>query len=409
MDPEFRKLWAGQAVSVVGSNVTLIALPLTAALTLDATSQEMGLLNAAGWLPILLFSLVAGAWADRLRRRPVLIATDIARAAILGTIPIAAIFGRLTIAHLLAAAFLGGAMTVVFRSAYGPFIPTLVPRERLVDANARLALNESVARVAGPSLGGLLVQLVTAPVAIAADAMSFVVSAVAIASIKVTEHAVDRATRRGIWTEIAEGMRVVVRNAFIRAVTIIALIFNLAILIGETIYILYATRVLGLDGALIGAVYTVGGLASVAGTTLVRRTTERFGIGPSMVGAISLIAIGWVLVLVASGPPIVAAVFLAARAALTSFGAATFNVTTATIYQAAVPTRLQGRVGGAAQLIGLGLAPFAALGGGWLGDHAGLWNTIAVSLAGQLLGLVYVFASPLRRIRTMADLPTEEG
>ncbi|HEU5288246.1 MAG TPA: MFS transporter, partial [Candidatus Limnocylindria bacterium] len=247
MDGEFRKLWAGQAVSVVGSNITLIALPLTAALTLAATPQEMGLLTAAGWLPILLFSLLAGVWADRLQRRPVLIATDIARAAILGTIPVAALLGVLTIAHVLIAAFLAGAMTVLFRSAYVPFIPALVPREGLVDANARLALNESVARVLGPSLGGVLVQVVSAPVAIAADAVSFLVSAYAIASIRVTETAPDPAKRRSIWIEMGEGMRVVARNAFVRSVTIIAGIFNLAIITGETIYILYATRVLGLD------------------------------------------------------------------------------------------------------------------------------------------------------------------
>lgn len=408
MDGEFRKLWAGQAVSVVGSNITLIALPLTAALTLAATPQEMGLLTAAGWLPILLFSLIAGVWADRLRRRPVLIATDVARAVILGTIPVAALLGALTIAHILIAAFLAGAMSVLFRSAYVPFIPALVPREGLVDANARLALNESVARVLGPSLGGVLVQVVTAPVAIAADAVSFLVSAYAIASIRVTETAPDPARRRGIWIEMGEGMRVVARNVFVRSVTIIASIFNLAIITGETVYILYATRVLGLDGALIGAVYTVGGVASVAGTTLVRRTTVRFGIGPSMVAAIFLIGSGWVLVLVAGGPPLIAAVFLGARAALTSFGAAIFNVTTASVYQAAIPDRLQGRVSGAASVLGLGLTPLAALGGGWLGENVGLWNTLAVSLAGQLLGLVYVAASPLRGIRTMRDLVPEE-
>ncbi len=408
MDPEFRKLWVGQGVSVVGSNVTLIALPLTAALTLSATSEQMGLLNAAGFLPILLFSLFAGAWADRLRRKPLLIATDVARAAILGSIPVAAVFGALTIAHVFAAAFLAGSMSVLFRSAYTPFIPTLVSRDRLVDANARLALNESIGRVLGPSLGGVLVQLVTAPIAIAVDALSFVVSAVAIASIRVRESVPDREKRRSIWVEMGEGMRVLAHNAFVRSVTIIAAIFNLAIVIGETIYILYATRVLGLDAALIGAVYAVGGVASVAGTTLVRRTTTRFGIGPAMIASIFLIGFGWVLVLAAGGPPVVAAIFLGTRAALTAFGAAVFNVTTATVYQAAIPDRLQGRVGGASAVLGLGLMPLAALGGGWLGDHVGLWNTLAISLGGQVLGLVYVVGSPLRGIRTMDDLTLDE-
>ncbi len=141
---EFRKLWFGQSVSAVGSSVTLIALPLTAVFTLGATPEQMGLLVAAGWLPYLLFALFAGAWSDRLPRKPILIVTDLARAAILVTIPIAAFLGVLRIEHVLVAAFVAGSMTVLFRSAYGPFIPVLVGRDALVEANAKLALSDSV-------------------------------------------------------------------------------------------------------------------------------------------------------------------------------------------------------------------------------------------------------------------------
>jgi MFS family permease len=401
---EFRKLWFGQAVSAIGSSVTIIALPLTAALTLSATPQQMGLLVAANWLPYLLFALLAGVWSDRLRRKPILVISDLGRAVVLGTIPVAALADHLTIEHLLVVAFVAGSFTVLFQSAYRPFIPSLVGREAVVDANAKLALSDSVARVAGPSLGGVLVQLLTAPLAILADALSFIVSAVAVAFVRVAEAPPPRAERRSMWTEIAEGMRVVARNPFIRSVTVIGLIFNLAITTGDAIYILYATRVLGLDGALIGAVYAVGGLASVAGATLVTRTTARFGIGPSMVGAVFLVAVAWALVLAAAGPPIVAAGFLAGRSVLAAFGAAVFNVTSVSVYQAAIPDRLQGRVGGAGQVLGLGLIPVAAIAGGWLGGHVGLWNTLAISLGGQVLGLVYVLSSPLRRIRTTGDL-----
>src|SRR5437762_11945469 len=404
MGSEFRKLWFGQGVSVIGSSITLLALPLTAALTLAATPSQMGYLTAAGLLPILLFSVFAGAWADRLPHRPVLIVCDLARAAILATIPIAALAGILTIVHVLIAAFAAGAMTVLFRAAYTPFIPALVGRGELVGANSRLALNESIARIAGPSLGGLLVQALTAPIAIAADATSFIVSAIALWTIQVSETVPDRASRRSIWAEIGEGMRFLAGDRFIRSVTIIASIFNLAILTGEVNYILYATRVLGLDGALIGAVFAIGGVASVVGATQVSRTTRRFGIGPSMSAGVSLVGLSWILVLLASGSPLIAAGYLAVQAILASFGAAIFNVTSASVYQAAVPLRLQGRVGGAGQLLGLGLAPLAALAGGWLGENVGLWNTFAISVVGQLLGLVYVIGSPLRRIRTTDDL-----
>jgi predicted MFS family arabinose efflux permease len=169
--------------------------------------------------------------------------------------------------------------------------------------------------------------------------------------------------------------------------------------------VLYATRGLGLDGAMLGAVYTVGGLASVAGATLVRRTTSRFGIGPSMVGSILLLTVAGLLVLAAGGPPIAAAAYLAARGAMTGFAASVFNVTSSSVYQAAIPNRLQGRVAGAGQVLGLGLIPVSAIAGGWLGENVGLWNTLAISIGCQFLAFVYVALSPLRGIRTATDFP----
>ena len=401
---EFRKLWLGQAISAVGSAVTILALPLTAALTLGATPEQMGVLTAVGWLPYLLFALFAGAWSDRLPRKPILVATDLARAAVLVTIPLAAFAGMLRIEHVLAVAFVAGSMTVLFRSAYGPFIPVLVGRDALVEANAKLALTESVARVVGPSLGGLLVQVITAPLAILIDALSFVVSAIAVASVRVRETPPPRAARRSIWSEIAEGMRVLLANPFTRSVTVIGLLFNAAITIGDAIFILYLTRELGLDGALIGVIYMVGGLSSVAGATLVQRTTARFGLGPSMVGSILFFTLAGVLVLAASGPPVVATSYLAARGAIVSFCVAVFNVTSSSVWQGAIPDRLLGRVGGANQVIGFGFIPISALAGGWLGEHVGLWNTLAISVGGQFVAFLYVAVSPLRRIRTTADL-----
>jgi MFS family permease len=405
---EFQKLWVGQTISAVGSAVTLVALPLTAALTLSATPTDMGFLNAAGWLPYLFFSVFAGAWSDRLRRKPILIVTDVVRALVLLTIPLAAFAGVLSIPQVLVVAFVVGSMTVVFRSAYGPFLPVLVGRELLVDANAKLALSDSVARVAGPSLAGLLVQLITAPFAILVDALSFAVSAVSVALVRVAESPPPREARRSIWIEIGEGMRVLLSNRFARSVTVIGLLFNSTIQIGDAAFVLYITRGLGLDGALVGAVYTVGGLASVAGATLVRRTTARFGIGPSMVGAILFFTLAASLQLIAGGPPIVAAVYLATSAAIRSFCAAVFNVSSSSTFQGSMPDRLLGRVGGAAQLVGLGAIPIFALAGGFLGEHVGLWNTLAISVGGQFLSVLYVATSPLRGIRTTADLPAPD-
>lgn len=401
---EFQKLWVGQSISAVGSSITQLALPLTAALTLSATPEEMGVLTAAGWVPYLLFALFAGAWSDRLRRRPILIATDLIRAVVLATIPIAAWAHALTIVHVLVVAFIAGSMTVVFQSAYRPFIPSLVGRDGLVAANSRLALSESVARVAGPSLGGLLVQLITAPIAIAVDALSFVASAVAVLLVRADETLPPRAERRSIWTEIGEGIAVAYHNRFIRTVITMSLLFNFAITLGEAVFILYVTRVLGLDAALLGTVYTVGGLASVAGAAVVQRVIDRLGIGPSVVAGLLTLTLGGTLVLAAGGSPFVATIYISVRAALFGFSAAVINVTTGTVTQAALPDRLLGRVGGAAQVIALGLIPVSALLGGWLGANVGLWNTLAVSVGAQLLAFVYVVTSPLRVIRTAEDV-----
>ena len=403
---EFRKLWAGQTISAVGSSITYVALPLTAALVLGADAQQMGLLVAAGWLPYLLFALFAGVWSDRLPRKPLLIATDLARAAVLATIPLAAVLGILHIEQVIVVAFLVGSMTVLFQAAYRPFIPVLVGREVLVEANSKLAMSESTARVVGPSLGGALVQILTAPIAIAFDALSFVISAVAVATVRVRESPPPPSERKAMWTEIAEGLRMCLADRFIRTTMTVGALFNVAITMGDAVYIIYATRTLGLDGGLVGAVYTVGGIASLIGASTVQTLIRRTGIGPGMLGALAVIAAASALMLAASGPPLVAAAYLAARAALTSFSAMVYNVTSTSVVQAVTPDRLLGRVGGAGQVVSLGLIPIAAIAGGWLGEHVGLWNTLALSMVAQLLSFAIVALSPLRTIRRTSDLAT---
>jgi len=401
---EFRKVWAGQTISAVGTSVTFVALPLTAALVLGADAQQMGLLVAAGWLPFLLFALFAGVWSDRLPRKPLLIATDLARAALLATIPLAAVLGILRIEQVIVVAFLVGSMTVLFQAAYRPFIPVLVGREVLIEANSKLAMSESTARVVGPSLGGALVQILTAPIAIAFDALSFVISATAVALVNIRETPPAPSERRSVWTEIAEGMRACLADRFIRTTMTVGALFNVAITMGDAVYILYATQSLGLDAALIGGVYTVGGIASLIGASTVQRVIGRTGIGPGMLGALAAIAVASVLLLAASGPPIVAAIYLAVRSAVTSYSAMVYNVTSTSVVQAVTPDRLLGRVGGAGQVVSLGLIPIAAIAGGWLGEHFGLWNTLALSMGAQLLSFAIVALSPLRTIRRTSDV-----
>src|SRR3954462_14141213 len=218
---EFVKLWTGQAISQIGSRITRTALPFAAAITLKAGPFQMGILAGAAGVSVLLFGLFAGAWADRLRRRPILIWTDLGRAAVLLTIPIAAMRHSLTMTHLYVVAAAAGLLTVLFDVSYQAYVPTLVERENIVQANAKLALSESVAEVSGPGIAGFLVTALTAPVAILFDALSFLVSAASIALVRKPEPPpAPRKADEHIGREIAEGLRFSWRNPYLRAMAL---------------------------------------------------------------------------------------------------------------------------------------------------------------------------------------------
>ncbi|HUY99078.1 MAG TPA: MFS transporter [Thermomicrobiaceae bacterium] len=253
--PDFLKLWVGETVSLLGSQVTLLALPLTAVLTLHANAAQMGYLTAIQLAPSLLAGLFAGVWIDRVRRRPIMIAADLGRFALLLGIPLLAVAGRLGMAGLYPIAFLVGILTVCFDVAYQAFLPSLVGREQLVEGNARLEVSRSGALIAGPGLAGLLVGLVTAPFAIAADAASFLGSALFLLGIRTPEPVpVDHGTSRGTRREIAEGLGIVLGNPLLRAIagsTGTSNLFSSAI---SAIVILYATRNLGIGPGLLGLI-----------------------------------------------------------------------------------------------------------------------------------------------------------
>src|SRR6266849_5441764 len=214
--PDFLKLWAGQTISLLGSQVTGLALAWTAAVVLHATPAEMGLIGSLNVLPFVLFGLPAGLWVDRVRRRPVLIATDIARAALLASVPLAAVAGWLGMPQLYVVSFGMGALTVLFRVAYGSFLPSVVSRSDLADGNAKLALAEAVARVGGPGLAGGLIQLLTAPLAILVDCASFVVSAVSLGAIRAREDVAPVSGPRGVWPELRAGFSRVFGHVLLR-------------------------------------------------------------------------------------------------------------------------------------------------------------------------------------------------
>jgi MFS family permease len=405
--PDFLRLWGAQSVSIFGSQITGLALPLTAAVVLDASVFEMGLLTTAGTLPYLLVGLPAGAWVDRLRRRPILIAADLGRAALVGTIPLAAALDVLGIGLLYAIALLAGVLTVFFEVAYQSYLPSLISRDELVEGNSRLEMSNSAARVAGPGVAGLLVQMLSAPAALLADALSFLASAALIGSIDRTERApADRGPRRGVLREIGEGLRAVLDHPLLRPIAFSTAVSNFCTGIVAAVFILFLTNTLRLDAGVIGLTYALGSLGAVGAAALAAASARRFGLGPSILIGKSLIALSALLVPLAGGPMVVAFGMLILYRVLGGAGAVISNVNQVSLRQSITPDQLQGRVNATNRFLTWATLPLGSLAGGALGHWIGIRPTLVVGAGGLALAVAWLFLSPLPGIR---EAPRQEG
>jgi MFS family permease len=405
------RLWASHAVSRLGSQITLLAVPLTA-VVLGAGAREMGWLAAAQSLPVLLLGLVAGTWVDRLPRRPLLIAADIARAALLSSIPAAALFGQLRLELLYAVAFLAGALAVVSEVAHAAYLPALVGREHLVEGNSKLAVAGQAASVAGPSLGGVLVGLVTAPMAVFADVASFVASALLLGAIRRPEPApAGSARRQALWREIGEGLRFLAAHPVLRTLTGAFGFYFLFDALFWGLYPLYVTQELGVSAPMLGLIFAVGSVGGVLGALFVEPVTRRFGLGPTLAGALLVGALGELCIPLAGGPVLVATAVLALGEVLVRSSDWVFEVNFASLRQGLTPDRLRGRVHATVRVFTAGLVPVGAFAGGLLGEAIGLRPTVLIGAAGVLLAFLWVVLSPVRSLRSLpeAPVPTEPG
>jgi len=399
-DPDFLKLWAGQTISQIGSAITSMGLPLMAVLVLGASPLQMGVLASAGAAPVLVFGLFAGACADRLRRRPILIATDLTRAAVLGTIPLAAYLHRLTMAHLYAVATVSAILTVLFDVSYQAYLPSLVDREDLIEGNSKLALSQSIAEVAGPGLTGVLVQLITAPMAIFYDAVSFVASAVSLWLIRRPDPLPERTEEPHIGREISAGLGAVWRDPLLRAMAGRTVTGAFFLGFGGSTYFLFATRELGLSAAILGAIISVGGASNLAGAVLAERLVNRLGLGPTMIGAALTGALAQLVVPLARGSVAVCSAFLLA-AQLFDAAWPVYSINQISLRQAIVPNHLLGRVNSVSHLMFYGLLPLGALAGGAIAQTLGLRVTMLMGATGYLLSTLWLVWSPLRRLREL--------
>jgi len=399
---DFLKFWASHTVSQIGSQVTFLALPLTAILTTDATAGEMGLLAAMSSLPPLLFGLHAGVIVDRRHRRPLIIVSDVGRACLLGTIPVAWLAGLLTMEWLYVIAFLTGALSLLAGLAHQALLPAVVARERLVDANSKMALTATAAEVAGPTLASTLVQFFTAPVAIAADALSYVVSALLLSRTRVTEP--DRAPLRGrIRNEIMEGLRLALGDTRLRSLIGARVLLNFFNAMIEAVFVLFIIRELGVAVGLIGIIFSIGGVGFLVGAVAPARLAKRIGVGPSMVLGITIVALSDLIVPLAVGAPVVVMGLLVGAQFCFGIGLTIFNVNQASLRQVLVPSELLGRVGATVRVLADALTPVGAILGGVMGATLGLRETLIFAAVGELIAAVWLWKSPARHVHDLPD------
>jgi MFS family permease len=398
--PDFLKLWVGETISLLGSQVTLLAIPLTAAMTLKATPLQMGTLGTVQYIPWLLVGLFAGVWVDRMRRRPVMVITDLGRAALLGLIPLAAVAGILRMEHLYFVGFLVGILNVFFEVAYTAYLPVLVQRERLVEGNSKLQASASVAEIGGPGLAGGLVQLVTAPIAIAVDSLSFLVSALSLTWIGTPEpRPTPTDDSRNIMSEIRDGLRLVFANPILRAFALASVTTNFFVDVHLAVFVLYVTRELGISPVILGSIYAIGSIGGLLGSLFAERLVKRLGLGRVIIGAQILVTLA-VLVIPISGRQFwIALPLIVTAEALWGFGAVVYVVNTVSLRQVITPDRYQGRVTASLRFVTWGIAPLGFLFGGVLGDFIGLHSTLLVAVVGPLLSVVWLVLSPVPRLR----------
>jgi MFS family permease len=405
--PDFRLFWAGESVSLLGSQVSLLAFPLLAVLLLHARAQQTGLLAAAQTIPFLFLSLPAGLLVDRVARRAILIASNAVRALLLGTIPVLQLAGALSMGALYGIAFLVGSFTVLYAAAYQAYLPTLVPAGEIVAANGRLTSSESIAQASGPPIAGALAQAASASVGILLDACTFAIAAGCQLAIRHREPAAERpAARDPLALELLAGLRTLWRNRPVRVAAIAAAHWNFCIGAVQAVMVIYAVRSLRLSPGLLGAVLAMGSVGAVLSAMLVARLIGRVGVGRAMIGGAVLGSIAPVMFPLAERPAGAAAGLLALGYFLQGLAGPLCGVTAASVFQHTVAPQLLGRVSAARRLISWGAEPLGALAAGALATQLGIRGVLLGTAVLSCTMWLWVVFSPWRRLH---ELPGPQG
>jgi Na+/melibiose symporter-like transporter len=381
--PDFMKLWTGETVSLFGTRMGDVAISFAAVIALKATPFQMGILAAAGIIPTLVLGLFAGVLVDRMRRRPILIGADVGRFIVLGTIPVAAMYAALTMAQLCVVMLAYSALDLFFDVAYRSYLPTLVEREDLLDANSKLTASAGVAEAGGFALSGWLVQWLTAPFAILIDAISFLASALAIALIHKPEPGpTPRARDASVAREMADGARLIFSDGRLRAFGINCIAGGFSNSLVGTLYMLYVVNALGFQPGVLGVIFAVGGASSLFGALAARRAADTFGTGIAMVAGLAIEGVAYVLLPIARGAGSVSVALLVAQQLVGDCAATVYFINAVSVIQTITPKPMLGRVNASLRFVRLASVLAGQLVAGVAGGMIGLRPTIAIGAAG---------------------------
>jgi Na+/melibiose symporter-like transporter len=398
---DFVRLWSAESISLFGSLISGTALAFAAILTLHATAFQIALLGIAEMTPAFLLSLFAGAWVDRLPRRPILITSDLARAVLLMTVPIAALFDVLRIEQLYLIAALASIFSTFFDVAYQSYLPSLVQPDELVEGNSKLAASAAVSETAAFSSAGWLVQLLSAPGAIVIDAVSFLASAYFVRRIEAPEAPPKpKEERQHIREEIVDGIRLLLREPILRSLAVSNVILNFAFRVNSVVYLLYVSRELGFKPGALGLIFAVGGVSSLAGSLFAGRVTLWLGLGPAMITGLVLTGAGQGLIAFASGVTVFSAVLLVAQQLVADAGATVYIIDELSLRQVVAPANAMGRINGSMRVLDFGAMLVGAVVGGWLGTEIGLRFTVVFASTSMALGGVWLARTPVRKLHS---------
>jgi len=403
---EYMKIWTAATVSLMGSQVSQIALPFIAAVILNATPFEVSLLTTVDMLPFILFALPAGAWLDRMRRRPVLIAGDFGRAIALATIPVAYAAGMLTIWQLYAVGFAAGILTVFFDVADQSYLPVLLEPDDLVEGNAKLQISGSAAQILGPGMGGGLISIVAAPFAVLVDAASFVASGALISLIRKSEPKPERrlgaeGRPTSLRHEIAEGLRYVLGNRYLRMIAGATGTSNLGSSMCFAIFPIFVYRELGLSPALIGLTGSLAAFGVLLGAFTSAPLARRFGVGPVIVGSMLINGPAMLLLVFLPSTALAAGALLFGALFGTGFSAVVYNVNQVSFRQAITPLDMQGRMNATMRFIVWGTMPIGSLLGGVLATFIPLRTTVLIGAIVATSAFLWLLFSPVRSLKTI--------